>query len=130
MGKGEQKKYSLNGAGFYYNPTWSPDSKMISFTDNGFSIYYIDLSTSKITKIATEPVYDIFGALTTFLVAPIRNGSPIPWSPPTNILRIWSIPSTRTNLSRFTDGLSDCSGPVFDNAGKYLYFLGSTDAGP
>ena len=29
-----------------------------------------------------------------------------------------------------TDGLSDVTEPVFDASGKYLYFLGSTDAGP
>src|SRR5439155_23734588 len=29
-----------------------------------------------------------------------------------------------------TDGLSDCIDPVFDAGGKYLYLLGSTDAGP
>src|SRR5439155_24211243 len=29
-----------------------------------------------------------------------------------------------------TDGLSDAIDPVFDAAGKYLYFLASTDAGP
>ncbi len=29
-----------------------------------------------------------------------------------------------------TDGLSDVSDPVFDANGKYLYFFGSTDAGP
>jgi tricorn protease len=29
-----------------------------------------------------------------------------------------------------TDGLSDALSPVFDRAGKYLYLLSSTDAGP
>ena len=29
-----------------------------------------------------------------------------------------------------TDGLSDASEPVFDASGDYLYFFGSTDAGP
>ena len=29
-----------------------------------------------------------------------------------------------------TDGLSDCTEPTFDKSGKYLYFFGSTDAGP
>ena len=62
-GKGDQKKYVLNGSGFYYNLSWSPDSKMIGYTDNAFNLYFIDLDDSKITKIATEPVYDIFGAL-------------------------------------------------------------------
>jgi tricorn protease len=31
---------------------------------------------------------------------------------------------------QITDGLSEVSEPVFDESGKYLYFFGSTDAGP
>ena len=33
-GKGEVKSYKPGGAGFYLNPTWSPDASHISFTDN------------------------------------------------------------------------------------------------
>src|SRR5205823_13071865 len=31
---------------------------------------------------------------------------------------------------QITDGLSEVSEPAFDESGKYLYFFGSTDAGP
>src|SRR5258708_27806679 len=31
---------------------------------------------------------------------------------------------------QITDGLSEVSEPAFDEGGKYLYFFGSTDAGP
>ncbi|MCX6246737.1 MAG: PDZ domain-containing protein [Bacteroidetes bacterium] len=127
--EGKSKSYPLNGKGFYYNPTWSPDSKMISYTDNGFNLYWIDLASEKIKKIATEPIYDIFGAT-------------IPdWSPdsrwitygmitPTNILRVYLYSLDQDKSYPVTDGLSDCSEPVFDKSGKYLYFFGSTDAGP
>ncbi len=126
---GEQKKYSIPGDGFYYDIFWSPDSKMISFADNGFNLYYIDLASGKTKKIATEPVYDIFGAM-------------VPdWSPdskwitfgmvmPTNILRVYLYSLEQDKVFPVTDGLSDCSGPVFDKNGKYIYFFGSTDAGP
>ncbi|MCX6244277.1 MAG: PDZ domain-containing protein [Bacteroidetes bacterium] len=128
-GKGDTKNYALNGAGFYYNLSWSPDSKMIGYTDNAFNLYFIDLSSSKITKIATEPVYDIFGAL-------FPNWSPdSKWITyamvtPTNIEQVWIYSLEKDKSFPVTDGLSDCSGPVFDKAGKYLYFFGSTDAGP
>jgi tricorn protease len=126
---GKTKTYSLDGKGFYYNPVWSPDSKMISYTDNGFNLYWIDIASGKIKKIATEPVYDVFGAT-------------VPdWSPdskwityamitPTNILRVWLYSLDQDKSFPVTDGLSDCSEPVFDKGGKYLYFFGSTDAGP
>lgn len=128
-GVGKTKNYPLDGKGFYFNPIWSPDNKMISYTDNGFNLYYIELSSGKITKVATEPIYDIFQAM-------------VPdWSPdskwmtfamitPTNILRVYLYSLDQDKLYPVTDGLSDCSEPVFDKSGKYLYFFGSTDAGP
>lgn len=126
---GKTKAYPLNGKGFYYNPVWSPDSKLISYSDNGFNLYYIDLVTGKIKLIATEPVYDIFG------------GMYPDWSPdskwitfamvtPTNIMRVYLYSLDQDKHYPVTDGLSDCSEPVFDKSGKYIYFFGSTDAGP
>ena len=38
--------------------------------------------------------------------------------------------SSRTSRSPVTDGLAEVTEPVFDRSGKYLYFFGSTDAGP
>jgi tricorn protease len=127
--EGKTKSYPLDGKGFYYNPVWSPDSKLISYTDNGFNLYYIDLASGKTKLISTEPVYDIFGAM-------------VPdWSPdskwitfamvtPTDILRVYLYSLEQDKTFPVTDGLSDCSNPVFDKSGKYLYFFGSTDAGP
>jgi tricorn protease len=126
---GKTKSYPLDGKGFYFDPYWSPDSKMISFTDNGFNLYYIDLASGKTKKIATEPIYDIFGAM-------VPNWSPdSKWITygmvtPTNILRVYLYSLDQDKTYPVSDGLSDCSEPVFDKSGKYLYFFGSTDAGP
>lgn len=126
---GKTRSYTLTGNGFYFNPIWSPDSKMISYSDNAFTLYYIDLDSGKCTKIAAEPIYDIFGAM-------------IPdWSPDskwitfgmitrTNILQVYLYSLEQEKCFPVTDGLSDCSEPVFDKSGKFIYFFGSTDAGP
>ncbi len=70
-GKGEIKKFKLNGSGFYANPAWSPDGQKITFTDNGRSLYWLDTSTGAITKIATEYHYGVgpFGTVRWRLVA-------------------------------------------------------------
>jgi len=130
-GKGEAKRYALDGTGFYDGLSWSPDSKMLAFEDNGRNLYTIDLATGEMTKVDAEPIYNpgAFGG-----IGPV-------WSPDskwiaytTNNLSnmeqvyLWSI--EKQQVFTIADGLSDVGNPAFDKGGKYLYFFGSTDAGP
>ncbi len=128
-GKGAVKKFKLNGTGFYDRAVWSPDSKKIVFTDNGWNLYVIDTGSGVVKKIATEPIY---GPRKTLRAS---------WAPDsrwiaytlnslsyTQTAFIYSIEQDKSFA--VTDGLSDVTQPVFDKSGKYLYFFASTDAGP
>ncbi len=132
-GKGVVKKFKLSGAGFYDRAVWSPDSKKIVFTDNGWSLFVIDIANGGtnvgIKKIATEPLY---GPRKTLRAA---------WAPDSRWIAytlnsqayiqtayVYSIDQDKSFA--ITDGLSDVTQPVFDKSGKYLYFFASTDAGP
>lgn len=128
-GRGEPRAYDLMGEGFYEDPKWSPDGKYISYSDNSWSLFFIDLATGECTKIFSEVQY-----------GPQKRMHHA-WSPDSR----W-IAHTRSTLTYFgqawlynvetgqaraiTDGLSDVWEPVFDESGKYLYFFASTDAGP
>lgn len=130
-GKGEVKKYKLNGAGFYDALVWSPDSQKISFADNSWSLYWIDLKSGAVKKIASEYIY-----------GPSRIRSVFSsWSPDsrwvvytlntqTYIQKVFVYSLEKDKSYPITDGLSEVAEPVFDPSGKYLYFLSSTDAGP
>src|SRR5690606_17137423 len=117
--------------GFYAHPHWSPDSKKISFVDNGRNLYVLNTENSNVTKIAADERYvpgvfrDLFGG----------------WSHDSNWLTYTVVTGTSFeqafvhSLSEnrsypITDGFSNVSSPVFDPSGKYLYMLASTDAGP
>jgi tricorn protease len=128
-GKGEIRSYPLSGAGFYDRPVWSPDSAKIAFIDNARALYWIDLDTGKVKEIAAEPVY-----------SPVNTLS-YDWSPDSKWLayaltnrvgfqtiRLYSAGADQSHA--VTDGLIEAGQPVFDPGGKFLYFLGSTDAGP
>jgi tricorn protease len=130
-GEGKARVYELNGAGFYEDPIWSPDSRKIAYVDNSWTLYWIDLATGSVKKIASEPVYGA-GSLRSLRAA---------WSPDSRWIayalgnlsayRTVYIYSLEKDESRaVTDGMSDATEPVFDDSGKYLYFLASTDAGP
>ncbi|HKI18116.1 MAG TPA: PDZ domain-containing protein, partial [Isosphaeraceae bacterium] len=128
-GKSEGRTYALTGSGFYERPVWSPDSQKIAFIDNGRTLYWINLGTGAVKRIASEPIYGLINTMS------------YSWSPDAKWLAY-----TLTNRAAFqairlfdlergksyplTDGLVEVSEPVFDASGKYLFFLASTDAGP
>ncbi len=130
-GKGEVKKFKIEGSGFYSNPVCSPDSKKLTFTDNARNLYWIDIAKGSIKKIASEYIYDP-GAFGNILGV---------WSPDSKwiaytlntaayIEKIYLYSIEQDKSYPITDGLSDVSEPVFDESGKYIYFFASTDAGP
>jgi tricorn protease len=130
-GKSTSKSYALNGTGFYEFPVWSPDSKKIAYLDNSNTLFWIDLASGKIKKIATEPIYGPTGLRT--LVAAWSSDSRWIAYALSNKAAYHTIHAYELATDRskpITDGLSDAIDPVFDASGKYLYFLASTDAGP
>jgi tricorn protease len=130
-GKGKAKVLPLEGAGFYDSPVWSPDSKKIAYVDNSQALFWIDVESGAVKKVAAEPHYGPTMMLT------LRPA----WSPDSKWI-VYTLGNKAayhtihayelaTGKSRpITDGLSDAIDPVFDAGGKYLYFLASTDAGP
>lgn len=128
-GKGEVRRYPLQGAGFYESPVWSPDGQKISYIDNSRTLYWIDLNSGACKKIGAD--YLMGGR------QPIQHA----WSPDSKwlaytlngkvyIRTVYVYSLEQDKSFAITDGLSDVSEPVFDAGGKYLYFFGSTDAGP
>ncbi|MES2330898.1 MAG: PDZ domain-containing protein [Bacteroidota bacterium] len=122
------KAYPIPNKKFYFLPQWSPDSKYIAFTDTDYNLWYIDIATG-IAKIAD----------TDKLAHPTRSLNPV-WSPDSkwiayvqiqeNQFKAVKLYSIETNKStQLTDGLSDVIDPQWDESGKYLYFLASTDFG-
>lgn len=132
-GRGEVKTFSLDkdGHGFYFSPVWSPDGKKIAFTDNSWSLFWIDLETGKVTAVGQE-----------YHIGPGPESTIRPsWSPDSKWItytlntqtlfrRIYLYSVEENKAYPITDGLSDASNPAFDKNGKYLYFFASTDAGP
>jgi tricorn protease len=130
-GKGETKIFKLGGSGFYGSPNWSPDSQKIAFADNSLTLYWIDVKTGVVKKIASEYLYIPGG----------QSAMGTSWSPdskwlaytlgtPTFFRRVHVYSLDQDKSFPVTDGLSDVDEPTFDAEGKFLCFLASTDAGP
>jgi tricorn protease len=130
-GKGEVKKYKLNGAGYYGSLSWSPDSQKLSYADNSLTLYWIDLKTGAHKKIASEYIYQPGGQAS----MDATWSADSKWlaytlSTPTFFRRVFVYSFDQDKSFPVTDGLSDVSEPAFDPSGKYLFFFASTDAGP
>ncbi|HEX7180682.1 MAG TPA: PDZ domain-containing protein [Thermoanaerobaculia bacterium] len=130
-GKGKARVYKLAGAGFYEAPAWSPDSTKIAYVDNSWTLYWLDLESGAVKKVASEPVFGLAH----------RRSLRAAWSPDSQWIayalgnlsayRTVYVYSLAKDESRaVTDGMSDATEPAFDASGKYLHFLASTDAGP
>jgi tricorn protease len=130
-GKGEVRKIRVAGAGFYEDPVWSPDSQKISYTDNSWSIYWVDLKTGVSKKIGSEYLYGPSRVKTIHHVwAPDSKWIAYTLSTKAYIQTVYAYSIEQDKTFAVTDGLSEVTEPVFDEGGKYLYFFGSTDAGP
>ncbi|THD70280.1 S41 family peptidase, partial [Phenylobacterium sp.] len=130
-GEGKPKAYPLAPeAAYYFHQVWSPDSKKIAFSDNHLRTWVLDLASGKLSQTG-EP--DYWGGFT-------DQTHGLSWSPDSkwlawvrympNHLHSVLLYSTETGRSfPVTDPMGDARDPAFDRNGKYLYFLGSNNAG-
>jgi tricorn protease len=130
-GKGEPKIIKTNGTGFYAHIRWSPDSKKICYVDNGRNIYVLDIATGTSKKIDADELY-VPGAFRNEFGDWSSDSKWIVYSKvlDTNFKKILLYSVDQGKSFPVTDGLSDASEPIFDIAGKYLFFFSSTNAGP
>ncbi len=126
---GKARSYKLKGAGFYRQPRWSPDGTRIAFSDNALRLYVIELKSGAQKRIAQESQY---GPIVTMDYRFSPDSAWLAYTLNVNGLLqtvfLYDVKKDRSH--RVTEGLGEMSSPVFDPSGRYLFMLGSTDAGP
>ena len=126
---GQKKKtYSLPNPTFYFQPDWSPDGKHIAYSDTHYNIWVINLGNGNTEKIGTDRY-----------AHPNRTMNPV-WSPDSQWIAypkqldshfkaLFAYNINTKETIQLTDGMADAISPVWEEEGKYLYFLASTDYG-
>jgi tricorn protease len=122
------KEISIDKPTFFYNLSWSPDSRNLAFTNSARQILLANLEKQTIQCLDTD-----------LMASPERTMIPV-WSPDSkwiayskqlrnkfHAIKVYSITSSKSY--QITDGLSDAVNPAWDREGKYLFFLASTDIG-
>ena len=122
------KSYALENPTFYFQPDWAPDGEYIAYTDTDYNIWYIDLKSGVVKKADTDRY-----------AHPNRAMNPV-WSPDSQWITyarqldshfkaIFAYNVKTGQKLQLTDGMADAISPVWDQTGKYLYFLASTNYG-
>jgi len=118
-GKSEEVQVTKGYKGWPWRLLWSPDSKKIAFSDQTYTLFYVDIEKKDIKKIDKNDNGDI---------------NSFSWSPDSKwiayhkvgenhlgSLYLYSLEGNKINT--VTSGFYDDYDPVFDPDGKYLYFF-------
>ncbi|HEX8267032.1 MAG TPA: PDZ domain-containing protein [Pyrinomonadaceae bacterium] len=111
---------------FYWELVWSPDSKKVAFADRRLNLWLADVASGTAAKIDNSEY------------AGQMNWRPA-FSPDSRFLTyskrlknragtIFVYDSTAKKSFQITDGVTHTESPVFDQNGKYLYFVSSPNA--
>jgi tricorn protease len=125
------KKFQLSpDAAFYFNPMWSPDSKLIVFNDNRLKIWVLDTSTDKLSTVNDQ---NEFGGFSNpefdFAWTPDSKWLAYERSLPNHLHAIYLYSVDTGKSTEVTSAMVDADNPAFDRDGKYLYFTASTNDG-
>lgn len=113
---------------FFFRPEWSPDGKYIAFTDTDYNLWHVDVNSGNVNRVDVDRY-----------AHPNRTLNPV-WSPDSKwityvklmdnqfkAVKIHNVETGQTH--QLTDQLADAISPVWDESGKYLYFLASINFG-
>ena len=128
-GKGAPRAIKVAGEGFYQAPVWSPDSRKIAYFDNSQAVYWLDVTSGVSKKVAAQPIYGPV-VIISYAWSPDSKWLAYAMDNQSMITTVYVHSIEQAKSFQVSDGLSDVSNPVFDKSGKYLFFFGSTDAGP
>jgi len=116
---GEETRITTDGGVYRYGPVWSPDSKKLLYWDKVLQLWYVSLDDKKpvlVDKSEYGTISDGSWSPDSLWLAyskPHRRGS--------NDVFLYSLGSKK--ITQVSSGFYSDNNPVFDENGKYLYFI-------
>ncbi len=112
---------------FYWDLSWSPDSKKIAFCDRQLSFWVADVAAGTANKVDTS----VYTAEDTWSASFSPDSRYLAYSKhlKNRMGAVFVYDLTARKSFQITDGITHAYLPVFDRNGKYLYFASSNSAG-
>jgi tricorn protease len=122
----EKIRLTNDGHGWRRGMVWSPDSKMIAFSDKDNKFYYINVESKEsvtIDQSRHSGFYDYSWSPDNRYLAYVKNLK-------NDITAIFVHDVTENKTNQVTPGYTNDYSPIFDPDGKYLYFLSQRSFNP
>lgn len=127
-GSGSPKKLTSNKDGYRHTLRWSPDGKKIAFADQTLSLYFVDISSAKVTKVDKAEYENMDISLD------LKDIYDFTWSPDSRYIAYSKMNSdlvTQLYIYSLDDGSIHCVSnglfndfhPVFSRDGERLFFV-------
>ena len=122
-GQGKEQQITSGYKGFKFPAAWSPDSKKIAWADKDLRLWYLDISDKKQVEVDRAK----FGEITNYSWSPDSKWLSYdrPEENGNNIILLYSLVDKK--ITPVTTDFTGSNSPVFDPAGKYLYFISNRD---
>jgi len=118
-----ERQVTHGGTSWRFQPLWSPDSKMLAFSDKDHALHIVNVTSGAVTDVD----HGEYGDITHYRWAPDSR-----WLAYTKlndarfgVIYVYSLPEGKAYA--LTSGLTDDNEPVFDPKGRYLYFTSNRD---
>ena len=125
-GSGPAKQITNNGDNYKYEILWSPDSKMLLWSDKKQRLEYVEVATGKTTLVVQAVQWEMHD----FCWSP--DSKWIAYAKPEvermATIQLYGLESKQT--IEVTDGWFDSYAPAFSSDGKYLFFVSDRSFSP
>jgi tricorn protease len=122
-GMGQEVRVTTDGKVFRLPLVWSPDSKKLLYADKSLRLFYVDINEKKPVLIDQGRFFDL---------------TDYSWSPDSQwaayakveengygVIYLYSLADKK--ITPVTTSFTNSFNPIFDQGGKYLYFLSNRD---
>ena len=122
-GTAPERRVTTGGDVWRFPPVWSPDSRKLAFGDRRHRLLYADVASGKLVNADHSDYSDI----TSYSWSPDSRFIAYAKQAQNQLSTIWIYALDQGKASKLSGGLASEAEPVFDPAGRYLYFLSDRD---